>query len=178
MNGGCAQAAGLYACIAMGSRIWDMGCGVWGARGKRQEARGKLFLHLTSCFLFLAFLFLFLAGCSTTPSMQGQEALSSPLLWPPPPEPARIIYEGAIERPDDVGAKKGIFRRAVELLLGKTADRIVKPYGIAIDSNERIIVVDTAFRRLHIFYRNSFFFFNDTATTEIYTLSPIGVAVD
>src|SRR3990172_5729250 len=83
-----------------------------------------------------------LAGCSTTPSIQGQEALSSPLLWPPPPEPARIIYEGAIERPDDMGVKKGIFRRAVELLLGKTADRIVKPYGIAIDSNERLIVVD------------------------------------
>ena len=148
------------------------------ARGKRQEARGKLFLHLTSCFLFLASLFLFLAGCSTTPSMQGQEALSSPLLWPPPPEPARIIYEGAIERPDDVGAKKGIFRRAVELLLGKTADRIVKPYGIAIDSNERLIVVDTAFRRLHIFDRNTgkYTWIDEFKKGEF--ISPIGVAVD
>jgi len=140
-------------------------------RGEMKEARSRISVRMLLCIVFLA-------GCSTAPSRQGQEALSSPLVWPPAPELARIIYEGAIERPGDVGTKKGIFRRAVEFLLGKTADRIVKPYGIVIDSNERLIVADTVFRRLHIFdiktgkytwideFKNSGF------------ISPIGVAVD
>ena len=119
-----------------------------------------------------------LAGCSTTSSMQGKEALSSPLVWPPPPEPARISYETAIERPADAETKKGFFRKVVEFLLGKTEDRIIRPYGIAVDNMERLIVVDTAFKRVHIFDRGKgaytwFDEFNNNGFT-----SPIAVAVD
>ena len=141
------------------------------ARGEMKEARSKMGAHMLLCIVLLV-------GCSTTPSRQGQEALSSPIVWPPPPEPARIIYEGAIERPDDVGTKKGIFRRAVEFMLGKTADRILRPYGMAIDSNERLIVADTVFKRLHIFDRKTgkYSWIDEFKNSGF--VSPIGVAVD
>ena len=141
------------------------------ARGEMKEARSKMGAHMLLCIVLLV-------GCSTTPSRQGQEALSSPIVWPPPPEPARIIYEGAIERPDDVGTKKGIFRRAVEFMLGKTADRILRPYGMAIDSNERLIVADTVFKRLHIFDRKTGKYTWIDEFKNGGFISPIGVAVD
>ena len=136
-----------------------------------KEARSRMGVRMLLCIVLLA-------GCSAAPSRQGQEALSSPLVWPPPPELARIIYEGAIERPDDVGPKKGIFRRAVEFVLGKTADRILKPHGIAIDSNERLIVADTVFKRLHIFDRKTGKYTWIDEFKNGGFISPIGVAVD
>lgn len=141
------------------------------ARGEMKEARNRMGVRMLLCIVLLA-------GCSAAPSRQGQEALSSPLVWPPPPELARIIYEGAIERPEDVGPKKGIFRRAVEFVLGKTADRILKPHGIAIDSNERLIVADTVFKRLHIFDRKTGKYTWIDEFKNGGFISPIGVAVD
>lgn len=120
-----------------------------------------------------------LSGCySANIPRQESEAAATPIVWPPQPEPARIIYEGSIERPDDVGASKGIFRRAVEFVIGKTADRIVKPYGIASDSNERLIVADTIFKRLHIFDRKTgkYTWIDDFRNGGF--IAPIGVAVD
>ena len=141
------------------------------ARGEMKEARNKTGVCILFCIVLLA-------GCSTTPSRQGQEEVSIPIVWPPPPEPARIIYEGAIERPDDVGTKKGIFSRAVEFMLGKTADRILRPYGIAIDSNERLIVADTVFKRLHIFDRKTGKYTWIDEFKNGGFISPIGIAVD
>lgn len=83
-----------------------------------------------------------------------------------------------LEKPDDAGTKKGFFRRVFEFLAGETTDRIIKPYGIAMDSTGRILVADTAFKRLHIFDKKDG---NYTWIDEFNNrgfVSPIGIAVD
>ncbi len=134
--------------------------------------------YLISCILLLASCLLLLSGCSTTLSEHNKETISTPIVWPLPPEPARIGFEGMLEKPDDAGTKKGFFRRVFEFLAGETPDMIIKPYGIAVDSAGRIIVADTAFKRLHIFDRKEGNYtwideFNDRGF-----VSPIGIAVD
>lgn len=131
-----------------------------------------------SCFLFLTSCLLFLASCSTTTPEHNQETFSPAIVWPLPPEQARIGYEGKLERPDDAGTKKGFFRRIFEFLAGETAERIVKPYGITVDSAGRIIVADTAFKRLHIFDKKEGHYTWIDEFNDIGFVSPIGVAVD
>ncbi|MBI5344994.1 MAG: hypothetical protein HZB83_06635, partial [Deltaproteobacteria bacterium] len=41
------------------------------------------------------------------------------LIWPSPPEPARISYLMSISRPDDIGVNKGFFKKLVEFVLGE-----------------------------------------------------------
>lgn len=145
-------------------------------KGREIHLNSTNILHVGVCMLLTVSL---LIGCSSANiNKQGPEALASPIVWPPSPEPSRIIYEGAIERPDDLGTKKGIFRRVVEVILGRTADRVVRPYGIAGDSNERLIVADTVFKRLHIFDRKTGKYTWIDEFKNGGFISPIGIAVD
>lgn len=144
--------------------------------------------RLTSCQMattrvvpafFLAFCLLLLVSCSATPSRYEQEAFIKPAItWPLPPEPPRIGYKRSIERPEDIQAKKGFFRKVAAFLLGETADRIIKPYGVTVDSAGRVIVADTALKRVHVFdiKGQRYFWFGDARKLRF--VSPIGVAVD
>lgn len=126
--------------------------------------------------LFLLFCATFLTGCSSTSNSIKEPA--KPIYWPSSPELAKITYEGTIERPEDIATKKGLFQRALEFLLGTRTDRILKPYGIAVDSKGRLIVADTSLKRVHIFDRAS----GKYAVIDEYGdngfVSPIGIAVD
>ncbi len=123
-------------------------------------------------------LVLFLAGCG--PRAVPDEALLSQgtLIWPSPPAPARISYIRSISRAKDIGAKKGLFKRLLEALLGSAANNIIKPYGVTVDSEGRLIVVDTALKRIHIFdiNNNKYRFIEDAGRSLL--VSPIAAAVD
>lgn len=118
------------------------------------------------------------AGCSTQDVQQAKGTPQKPLIWPAPPAPPRITYTQLIERPADIGVKKGLFTRLVEFVVGERYDAIVKPYGMAVDSTGRIIVADTALKRVHIFdpAKNKYSFIENAGDREF--LSPIGVTVD
>ena len=145
---------------------------------RRADRRRVARSGLLAAFLALTVL-VALAGCSGS-DVRREEAASStePIYWPKPPEPARIAYVRLIERPRDVGVKKGIFTRLVELVVGARVDAIVKPYGMTVDSAGRLIVADTALKRIHIFdvEKNRYSFIEDAGKRDF--LSPIGVAVD
>ena len=91
------------------------------------------------------------AGCASGPAVQEELVPQTPLIWPSPPEPARVQYIKTISRPEDIGASKGFFRRVADLLLGSKNDRLIKPYGLTMDSRGRLIIADTAFKKVHIF---------------------------
>ncbi len=128
--------------------------------------------------LAFAVLLFVLNGC--TPPPISDEALLSQgsLIWPGPPAPARISYIRTISRGKDVGARKGLLKKMLDALLGEKVDSMIKPYGVTVDSEGRLIVVDTPFRRIHIFdIRNQKYkFINDIDSTRL--VSPIAAAVD
>ena len=125
-------------------------------------------------------LLVLLSACATTENEVRETATTpqKPLIWPSPPEPARVSWFKAISRPEDIGANKGFFRKIAEFLLGPRADQMVKPYGITVDSTGRIIVADTALKRLHIYdaKKNKYSFIEETGDDNLE--SPIAVAVD
>lgn len=96
---------------------------------------------------------LMLFGCSSAPVKAAPELLSpqTPLIWPSPPEPAKISYVAAIKKPEDIGANKGFFKRIAEFVLGASSDDIIKPYGVTVDGAGRLIVTDTSFKRVHLY---------------------------
>jgi len=120
----------------------------------------------------------FLAGCSQSTVKEEVHSPQTPLIWPSPPEPARISYYKSIATPADIGANKGFFQRIAELLLGPKTDDIIKPYGVTVDSKGRIIVADTALKRVHIFdaAKKKYSYIDEADDTPLQ--SPIAAAVD
>lgn len=123
---------------------------------------------------------LFLSGCAApgTAVRDDERGDKMPLIWPSPPEPARISYVTAIYRPSDIGAGKGFFKKVVEFLLGESRDDIIKPYGVVSDSAGRLIVADTAFKRVHVFDMKKNKYVIIDSTSEGALESPISAAVD
>lgn len=120
----------------------------------------------------------FFGGCTSSEVKTDITTASKPLIWPSPPEPARISYVRMIEKPQDIGAGKGFFKRIAELVLGASSDNILKPYGITVDGAGKIIVADTALKRVHIFdTKKQEYSYVDEAGGEPLS-SPISAAVD
>jgi len=91
---------------------------------------------------------------STAPAPQAADQTTPfQAVWPLPPDPARIRYVTQYTSSEDIEGppKKSTLFRIREALLGRErvagelpgAARFAKPYGIAVDSRNRIIVADT-----------------------------------
>jgi len=104
------------------------------------------------------------------------------LVWPAPPEQPRIRYLTAYHGVDDFKTKKP--SKWKSMLLGpedaglQPSDSMVKPYGIAVTPDGRLLVSDTAARRVFMFNLDSktVSFVGENGTGKI--TKPIGVAVD
>jgi DNA-binding beta-propeller fold protein YncE len=162
--------------------------------GKRAETRAGSALASVSgavpggrfCFSLLSVLLLVLLGgtltsCSTstgagadTEDLNSQKAL----IWPSPPSPPRISYSKSISTPKDIGAGTGFFKKLADVLFGAAVNNMIKPYGLTADSKGRIIVADTALKRLHIYdvKEKKYSFIESAGDTGFISL--IGVAVD
>ncbi len=130
--------------------------------------------------LLMLLLVLTVSGCTTSTidenKLASKAALS--LIWPNPPEPARISYLKTIERPQDIGANTGFFAKLAEYVMGPKVDDIIKPYGVTVDSNRRIIVADTALKRIHIFDAPNKKYISIEEAGDTAFSSPIDVATD
>jgi DNA-binding beta-propeller fold protein YncE len=96
---------------------------------------------------------LVLAGAGCGP--QRSELLPStqtPLVWPEPPEPPRIIYVGAVSTEADMGKRGSPLDGLGELLFGKRPVGIlVCPYAVAVDPAGVMYVADSAGAAVHVF---------------------------
>jgi len=73
------------------------------------------------------------------------------LVWPDPPEPARIRYLRSISAPQDMGIEKSFFRKAWEFIVGEGDERIWQTYGVQADPEGRLYVADPARSLVHVF---------------------------
>lgn len=103
------------------------------------------------------------------------------LLWPQPPERARIKYVQSFSSPQDLKLKQSsFFKRMVKKIVGiSNADsQMIFPYGITTDSQGHIIVVDSRSCRIHVFDERNKKYFSIRAPKGEVFVSPIGVDVD
>ncbi len=127
--------------------------------------------------LLIVATFTLLTGCATPTSAPPAEVKE--MVWPPPPEQARIRYLGDLQSLDDVAGDKQQSIR--DLLMGEEkTDKpsLVKPYGVHSDSKGRVFVADTGIAGLVVFdlkQKNVSFW----GTDGLGTLSkPVGVTSD
>ncbi|NPB06463.1 MAG: 6-bladed beta-propeller [Aquificae bacterium] len=60
--------------------------------------------------------------------------LWSKVVWPPPPEEPRVEWVRVIEKPEDLGVKKGFWEKLKSFLFGEEQEeRIIKPAGVYAD---------------------------------------------
>jgi len=118
-----------------------------------------------------------------TPSAAGPAANAARVLvWPMPPEPARIRYIASYHGADDFSKKKPSRWRS--LIMGddpasaKPPDQLVKPYGVAASLDGMVYVTDTASRRVFVFdlERKAVSFIGDKEPAKL--AKPTGIAVD
>lgn len=89
-------------------------------------------------------------GCSPQPELLKPSQTA--LVWPKPPEPARIRYLGAVSTESDMGKSGSLFDGLGELLFGvKPLGVLVSPYGVAVDPTGILYVADSAGAAVHAF---------------------------
>lgn len=70
-------------------------------------------------------------------------------IWPPPPEEAKIKYEGILFTKEDIVGEGNLLKRTMDKILGIKKTRLLKyPFGIYVDSKERIYVADPGFNSI------------------------------
>jgi sugar lactone lactonase YvrE len=81
-------------------------------------------------------------GCSRT---KPASPVATPIVWPAPPESARIVYVQTVLRPADLGLKFSPFTRFGHWLTGsdKGNEPLLKPFGLALDEKDNLCVTDT-----------------------------------
>jgi hypothetical protein len=81
------------------------------------------------------------------------------LVWPQPPQQARIRYLGSVGGPEDIGRKVGFWGKVWNFIRGdEENERIVRPMAVAVDSRDRLLVTDAKSGRVHIFDRRKAIF--------------------
>lgn len=129
---------------------------------------------------FFAVLFLLLAGCG--PPRAGEIAWRNPevdLVWPEPPETARIRFLRTLE-PADFAQVSGSADKFFRWITGeqKRILPLVTPFGVAANGRGRIWVTDTGLPAVHAFdlTRNRVEYI--VAAGKEPLVSPVGVAYD
>lgn len=107
----------------------------------------------------------------------------SQLVWPSPPDQPRILFLGQYSGEFDLLGKKKARAGVLERLAGvnitpEDRPRMVRPYGVAVDSKGRVMVADTPQHIVFVFDidNKSLSFLGAKAPANLD--SPVGVAVD
>jgi DNA-binding beta-propeller fold protein YncE len=119
---------------------------------------------------------LFLGACATTPSLRGHTP-GVHLQWPPPPDPAKVVWVREVSDFKDTGITKGLWSRVLELVGGVRESGIIKPYGLYIDEQDRLYVVDSGRATVHIMDTREGRFTMLGEDTGVF-LTPIGITGD
>jgi sugar lactone lactonase YvrE len=119
-------------------------------------------------------------GCSKPPATPIPDMIPSlSLVWPSPPEKARIQYLYSISKPEDIGVSPSFFQKAVGFLAGKkTTIQMVRPHGTYFSRNEVLYVTDPGAQVVHIFDLRNRRYDQINKYGKKNLISPIGVAMD
>jgi len=101
------------------------------------------------------------------------------LAWPPPPDPPRVVYEGAFSTPAELGIRAGWLRRTVRRLFrGPETRSMERPLAVASAPGGAIAVADTDGRCVHVFDVTRKHYRRIQQGSEGALASPVGVVFD
>jgi DNA-binding beta-propeller fold protein YncE len=136
----------------------------------RLKQRG--WLVLGGCFLLLV------AGCLST-GAPSTVVDREKLVWPGPPDPARIVWEREITGPLSFDIHPAWWQRLGAALFGQEQTGWLRPYGLLADEqHQRLLVVDTEGGALHLFDLKAQKYKVLRGADEPLLVSPVDVAVD
>ncbi len=109
----------------------------------------------------------------------AEKTVSSPWVWPLPPEQPRVQHIKTVITPQDLGVKKGFFAKLWEFIAGEdTVDRILSPHGVVSDGEGKVYVADWGAASIHFFDFEKKKYDQFSKTKQGRLVSPIGVALD
>lgn len=142
---------------------------------KPTTMNGRLVAQLTY-FLFVLGLLVLLSACEQLPAVRAEVKPANPnLVWPAPPETARIAYVQSFSKPEDLGIRHGFWQRVKSLLMGESDERLVRPMAVAVSEGE-VFVADPGVRGVHRFKPGGDYHLVN-AGDGVSLTSPVGVAV-
>ncbi|MBI1865960.1 MAG: SMP-30/gluconolactonase/LRE family protein [Nitrospirae bacterium] len=98
------------------------------------------------------------------------------LVWPSPPDPARIEYVGSISSAADLGFRKAWYERLWEFIAGPDDERMLRPFGLSAHP-EKICVADPSAQAVHLFDRKAQRYRKVSTAGRTRLVSPVGVAI-
>lgn len=92
-----------------------------------------------------------LGACASTATDNARLAESDvDIVWPGPPQQARIKYLYSFSEAGEIGIKAGIIKRFVRFIAGKERQGMARPYAVAVDE-DLIAVADPGLGLVHLF---------------------------
>ena len=107
--------------------------------------------------------------------LERQAALYETIVWPEPPQQARIRLVGVFGEPEDLGIRQSFLSRFWGWIAGAQARDMVRPYAIAVDG-DRLAVADPGVGAVHLFDTAGGDYARIEWAGERLLLSPVGVA--
>jgi DNA-binding beta-propeller fold protein YncE len=103
----------------------------------------KTFLWVSVCLLVVS---------CTGPSKESVEQTEiQKVVWPKPPEQARIEFVRSIAKPEDLGITPGFWSRLASVFVGKKETRLIRPTAAVMTSEEVLFVADPGSKGVHRF---------------------------
>lgn len=99
------------------------------------------------------------------------------LVWPPPPDEAKIEYVASVRDYKDLGIEKGFFSKTFDFLFGEEDKPLHSPFGTHADE-ERIYVTDISHKALYVFDKKKSKVITIEGTPKENFLYPIDVVTD
>ena len=100
------------------------------------------------------------------------------LVWPSPPDPARISYVQSIGQPAEAGAKLAAFTKFTNWLGGgdKGNERLLKPFGLALDEEGNLCLTDTGANVVCFYHRGQRKWYRWAKIGRLRFASPVAIA--
>ncbi len=118
-----------------------------------------------------------LAACtSSQPVGETDEAPEVTIVWPSPPETARIRFLRDFGSPEDLGIRPSAFRRLMDAVAGAKATGMIRPYAVSVHE-QRILVADPGMHAIHLFDRARRSYRLISMAGDESLSSPVGVAL-
>ncbi len=123
------------------------------------------------------FLLLILPSCGPAADAPERQVMpEQPIVWPEPPQMARIRLVSMFSGPEDLGINPSFIARIWEWIAGPEPRAMVRPYAVGTDG-ERLVVTDPGAGAVHVFDMNRRDYERIDRAGDQALVSPVGVAL-
>jgi sugar lactone lactonase YvrE len=105
---------------------------------------------ITRLIYLLALVLLFMMIACATPPVKDDASTKVLPSWPAPPAAPRIQWVREIRQPEQLRRQRGFWQRFKEILVGGSRAKLVKPYGLYVDSRQRLFIIDPGSGVVHL----------------------------